>query len=196
MSQIPQKKHTRDELAALQAQQAMQQPQMATHFANHRAPRWLVIMNYLFTLVPPAWFLVLKMSGRSYFEMQDVYFLGFLALVPVLVSVFILFRYNLSRHNAVFAFILLLLGAMVAGVVLTSDPLLKKELKQLVMPKEQREASTAQPLEGPDLSPDEIRRSKREVRRGFRSAADVQSPNERALEADLKVLEAKPPAKP
>ena len=130
MSQIPQRKHSNEELANLRAQKAMQMAgqQVVNPYDKKLAKKPVIILGYLCALVAPFYLIILKFKNEFSYEMLDLKIMCFGTILCILIASFVFFTRSLSRHHASFMIIIALISSFSMIYIVKKDPLLKQNV--------------------------------------------------------------------
>lgn len=130
MSQIPQRKHSKEELADLRARKAMQMAgqEVVNPYEKKLAKKPVIILGYLCALAAPIYLLVLKMKSAISYEMTDLKIMAGAAILAFLIAAFIFFTRSLSRHHASFITIIALISSFSMVYLVSNDQTLKREV--------------------------------------------------------------------
>lgn len=130
MSQIPQRKHSKDELANLRAQKAMQMAgqQVVNPYDKKLASKPVIILGYLFALVAPLYLMILKLQDKILYEMSDLKIMSIGSVIAILIAVFIFVSRSLSRHHGSFIIIIAMISSFSMVHLVKSNAELKREI--------------------------------------------------------------------
>lgn len=123
MSQIPNKKHTDQELAGLRAKSAMttQAEAPMVTYDKKLASKPIVFAGYFFALAAPAWLILRKIAAPLGYSMTDIYIMAGCILISIIIALFIIATRSLSRHHGCFIVIVALLCSFSVVYVLNTD---------------------------------------------------------------------------
>ncbi len=207
MSQIPQRKHSNDELARLRAQKAMQmagQP-VVNPYDKKLAKKPLIIFGYLCALFAPLYLMLLKIKDKFSYEMSDLKIMCLGLALCILIAAFIFIKRSLSRHHASFMIIIALISSFSMVYLVKNDSTLQRQvmviLGQDVAPEksqadlileeslnkdsEERVGTTDVSPPRRQLTPEEIQ-LREDARRAF---AEAEAEGARRFEAEQKLRE-------
>lgn len=130
MANIPTRRHSKDEIAAMQAKKAMEmagQP-IVNPYLDKIASKPVVILGYLSAIFAPFYLLILKIIAKYQYEMLDLYLMLAGVVVAILVALFIFITRSLSRHHASFIVILTLVCSFAIVSLVKKDAYLREEV--------------------------------------------------------------------
>jgi len=148
MSNIPNQKHSDEELSDLRARSAMQAANspIAETYNKKLAHKGIVILGYILPLIAPFWAVVKAMTKDNGYTMSDFYIMVIPIILALIIALWVALKRVLSRHNSAFILIISLLCCFPIVNAVNSDKFLKYELMSLIG----KDQPIADPLLGSD----------------------------------------------
>lgn len=130
MSQIPKRKHSKEELADLRAKKAMQMAgqEVVNPYDKKQAKKPVILLGYLCALVAPLYLIILKLKNTFGYEMSDLKIMSVGTLLAILIALFIFITRSLSRHHASFMIIIALISSFSMVYLVNQEASLKREV--------------------------------------------------------------------
>lgn len=134
MSQIPERKRTKEEMSELRTRSAMQmasQP-IVNPYDKKLARKPLIIVGYFFAVFAPLYLIFIKIQDKFLYELFDLKIMLAGIILALLVALFIFLKRSLSRHHASFIVIVTLISSFSIVSLVNGDEQLKREV-QLIL---------------------------------------------------------------
>ena len=134
MPNIPNRKHSKDELSDLRARSAMQTANspIAAVYNKKLANKVVVVIGYALPIIAPAWLLVKELTVGEGYSLSDFYIMVIPIIIALILALWIAITRVLSRHNAAFILIISLFCCFPIVRAVNSDAYLKYDLMSLI----------------------------------------------------------------